>query len=211
LVLSWKRNQDESGDRNEEMIVADRIRMDYFPYEQVILACAKHGISGPVHFDARSTAGRKVAELEARQSVLFEANKMLTSMADFEMEQQPNSQCEWTAHHESCSTCFRLVASGWFLMWRRMRNVDKVPDGGGIEIPEIEMYSIAVKWLSFCTMGKVAVDRDRAIKVGETLIGGITQSDKSLLVGIATGLSLSTSTEHRAQASNLHSIINGLF
>ncbi|KAL7506177.1 hypothetical protein ACHAXN_003470 [Cyclotella atomus] len=210
LVLNWKKRQEDTyQDVNEGMQLSDRIRMNHFPYEQVILAAAKHAISGQVVLDGKiRSEGRKVAEMEARRAILLEAGKMLKSMADFSMEREARHQDEWTLHHESCSACFKAIVSSWFLLWRRMRGVQQqdIDDSS----PEIDqMYTSAMEWISFCTNGQI-VERSDELQVGGALMGGITHSDKTLLLGVTKGLALSKDGMHQVKSTELQSIIDRL-
>eukprot|EP00956_Cyclotella_meneghiniana_P027720 scaffold62827_cov64-Cyclotella_meneghiniana.AAC.3 len=208
LIMKWKKGEIELVGGNEGMQLSDRIRIHHFPYEQVILTAAKHAISGSVQFSNKHPGGGKVAEIEARQAILRDVEKILSSMTKFEFDQQFNSKIEWTAHHQPCSTCFRLVASGSFLMWRRLSDAQNA-QVHAINEAEEEMCSRAKKWLSFCTNGHV--DEDGKITIGENLIGGIDQSDKALLMGITKGLSLSKNPAHQAESSELNTTISDLF
>ena len=209
LVLSWKNEQKGFYDDNAGMQLSDRIRMSHFPYERVVLAIAKHAISGPVLYDTKSSLGRLTAEIEARKRVLRDACKMLSSMIDFRMDPQVHHQ-RWTMHHESCSTCFRLIVSGWFLMSRRMRDTTPLSFSGENPSVEEEMYNHAKKWLVFCTTGRVSGNQNEIPEVGEAFVGGITEADRALLLGIAKGLSLSKNTEQQSQASEMSKIIDEL-
>lgn len=209
LILKWKKGEIELVGGNEGMQLSDRIRINHFPYEQVILSAAKHAISGSVLLESnKHLGGRKLAEIEARQAILRDVEKILSSMADFKFDQQFNSRLEWTAHHQPCSTCFRLVVSGSFLMWRRLCDAGDA-EVHAINAAEEEMCSRAKKWLSFCTNGQV--DEDGTIDISKNIIGGIDQTDKALLMGIVKGLSLSKNPVHQAESSELKSIISDLF
>lgn len=212
LVISWTRDK-KKADKNEGLQLKDRIIMSHFPYEEVILAAAKHAISGQVQFDSREHPGRKAAlEIEARQVVLVEAGNMMKHMADFDVLQEVRHNAEWTLHHESCSTCFKMVVSGWFLMWRRMQDVDPATsDRNNDDVcAEDQMYKIAMEWISFCTNGRVVMDEEEGILIGEDIMGGITQSDKALLMGVAKGLSLSQDKLRQDQSTELQNILDAL-
>jgi len=71
---------------------------------------------------------------------------------------------KWTTHHESCSACHRTVLSGWFLLYRRLREANKrlleasdtaadvLKMTKGLEVhPEEEAYVWAKRWMDFCT------------------------------------------------------------
>ena len=212
LAPMWKTEKGGRVRINDGMQLADRVRMNYFPYEQIISAATKHAISGPIQIDTKHKLGKKVAEIKGRQIVLHHASKMLTSMMDFEMERQSNVTSDWTAHHESCSTCLRFIVSGSFLMWRRLQDVEQqlqMSEDG--VLAEEEMHKYAMKWLSFCSNGQAVEDEDEVLQVGDGLIGGITQSDKSLLMGIAVGLSQSTNTDHKEKSTDLRKIVDEFF
>ena len=203
LVVKWRKNEFQVDDISMKWIeYSDRIRINHFPYEQVITAAAKHAISGHVgKFDSKSS------ELDKRQDMLLNACKMLDSMGKFNMKHRSNNQYEWTAHHESCSNCFRLVVSGWFLMWRRMREMEQPMLVEANVCAEEMMYNYAKKWIWFCTQEE-AIDEESM--ASRQLIGGITQSDKPLLTGILTGLSLSKNSMQQEQSIELRNTIEDL-
>lgn len=209
LVSSWKKEQKGFHDDNAGMQLQDRIRMCHFPYEQVVSAVTKHAISGPVSYGTNSKLGIQTSEIEARGSILLDACKMLSSMTDFKMDQQVHTQY-WTTHHESCSTCFRLIVSAWFLMSRRAKNTNLVSNIGDDSSIEEEMYNQTKNWIAFCTTGKKLDNPNQMLEMGDTLVGGITQADKALLMGIAKALSHSNSTKQQLQASELSTIIGEL-
>eukprot|EP00804_Cyclotella_cryptica_P018796 CCRYP_020998-RB/>CCRYP_020998-RB protein AED:0.04 eAED:0.04 QI:90/1/1/1/0/0/3/877/363 len=212
LVLKWRK--DAAYDRDHAMKsinIADRIRLSHFPYEKVISAAAKHAISGRVDFDPENNSGKKsdkTFEPSARQAVLLEACKMLDPMTNFKVDRQNSSQCEWTLHHSSCSNCFRLLVSGWFLMWRRMREADQPMLPKGDVSAEEEMYNYVKKWISFCTRGE---DVEKQNGTSIALIGGITHSDRPLLMGIATVLSLSKNNAQHSHSAELFKAIGDIF
>jgi hypothetical protein len=216
LVLNWKKGQDGNNKIREinsiGMQLSDCIRMNHFPYEQVVLAAARHAISGQIlldHAKKSGKGGKKLAEMEARRDILLEAGKMLKSMADFRMERGAVTVRRWTMHHESCSTCFKAIVSGWFLLWRRMRDVQH----DGMDVSSVEtdtMYSSAMEWISFCTNGQIIVEGSEEVKVGKALMGGIGQSDKTLLLGVAKGLELSKDEIHRMKSIQLQGIVDEL-
>jgi hypothetical protein len=97
-------------------------------------------------------------------------------------------------------------------MWRRLQDVEQQLQTSEDDVlAEEEMHKYAMKWLSFCSNGQIVEDEDEVLQVGDGLIGGITQSDKSLLMGIAVGLSQSTNTDHKEKSTDLRKIVDEFF
>eukprot|EP00804_Cyclotella_cryptica_P029673 CCRYP_019047-RA/>CCRYP_019047-RA protein AED:0.42 eAED:0.72 QI:0/0/0/1/1/1/2/0/324 len=102
----------------------------------------------------------------------------------------------------------QLLVSGWFLMWRRMREADQPMLPKGDVSAEEEMYNYVKKWISFCTRGE---DVEKQNGTSIALIGGITHSDRPLLMGIATGLSLSKNNAQHLHSAELFKAIGDIF
>lgn len=230
LSLSFE-DEDEMYDRTDggmpSMKLVDRIRLDHFPYETIISGAVKHAISGDVILipsqikDSDLEMQKIMAELYERISMLSNAGKLLDTMTNFELESGTEDETTWTAHRTACSNCYRLVVSGWFLLWRRLREANKqmIEESEASEVlkatsaidihPEEEIYVWSNKWIDFCTLRREVEGEDSEDEL--TLLGGIAQKDKALMMGVSKMMSLSEKASVEARAAELNKQIELLF
>lgn len=230
LSLSFE-DEDEMYDRTDggmpSMKLVDRIRLDHFPYETIISGAVKHAISGDVILipsqikDSDLEMQKIMAELYERISMLSNAGKLLDTMTNFELESGTEDETTWTAHRTACSNCYRLVVSGWFLLWRRLREANKqmIEESEASEVlkatsaidihPEEEIYVWSNKWIDFCTLRREVEGEESEDEL--TLLGGIAQKDKALMMGVSKMMSLSEKASVEARAAELNKQIELLF
>lgn len=236
----------------------DHLRFHHFPYERIVADTVNRAIGGEYAFSLHElkTIGREgehghkrsLVELHGRISLLSKAGKLLDAMARFganeaaamtddddhdgEVTAERNDNNHgWSNHHTSCSNCYRSVLSGWFLLFRRLRETNKRilsdarADAGDIfkatakptTHPEFEALVWAEKWIDFCTAKdnrkEEGVDGEECTeRAGETLLlGGIVASDRPLLMGVVKILAMSDNGKHQAQSVELEKRLAELF
>mmetsp|Transcript_13094 Transcript_13094/g.21386 ORF Transcript_13094/g.21386 Transcript_13094/m.21386 type:complete len:350 (+) Transcript_13094:432-1481(+) len=107
-----------------------------------------------------------------------EDKKLITSNNTYN-----NNQHLWTIHHTSCSNCYRSVLSGWFLLYRRLREANRkiLADDSELDAsdvleattkldvhPEEEALVRAEEWIEFCCTGVDAAAGGREAEEGGT-------------------------------------------
>eukprot|EP00579_Thalassiosira_antarctica_P001034 CAMPEP_0201875898 /NCGR_PEP_ID=MMETSP0902-20130614/7744_1 /ASSEMBLY_ACC=CAM_ASM_000551 /TAXON_ID=420261 /ORGANISM="Thalassiosira antarctica, Strain CCMP982" /LENGTH=453 /DNA_ID=CAMNT_0048403041 /DNA_START=41 /DNA_END=1402 /DNA_ORIENTATION=- len=223
-VREWERGKWEQGKEVKKNVsLSDHIRFHYFPYEEIITGFVNDAIAGKgilSSYEMKKTGGNKnkiaMAEIHGRIRVLSKAGKLLDAMTSLSPASDA-THSGWTTHHTSCSKCYRSMLSGWFLLHRRLREANKklLADADAADIleatarldihPEQEAHVWAEKWIEFCTSGHGA---GGARKV---LLGGISPSDKPLLMGVVKILSMSENAKRQTQSVELDRQLVALF
>lgn len=183
------------------------ILLEHYPYENIISSCVRFAISASdkVSTEKTDSSGSKfdkneakfaMIDLQKRMEALSTAGKLLEAMSALETqrtEDDNNSGKEAAdmldSYNKSCTNCFRLVVSGWFLLFRQQKTLhdkiiaelnasDILSTTSKLKIlPDGESYAWANAWISFNS------------RSGR---GGIQPSDKPIFLAIAKMLS-----EHR--------------
>jgi len=220
-VREWERGKWEQGKEVKKNVsLSDHIRFHYFPYEEIITGIVNDAIAGKgilSSYEMKKTGGNKnkvsMAEIHGRIRVLSQAGKLLEAMTSLSPASDA-THSGWTVHHTSCSKCYRSMLSGWFLLYRRLREANKklLADADAADIlqatarldihPEQEAHVLAEKWIEFCTSGHGA---------RKVVLGGILPSDKALLMGVVKILSMSENDKRQKQSVELDRQLVGLF
>lgn len=210
------------------MGMEDYIRYNMFPYERIIFDTIKHSISGKIM--GRDTNKLALAEVQERILQLSHASKLLGAMTSVEKKEEEEEEemkqqspkgddetayekegaktnIEATHYHIACSNCYRSLVSGWFLLYRRLKEVTTMMNGdtkSSVESkeeiqPEHEMHSRVCKWIAFCNKVR---DVDQVL---------LSEKDMPLLMGVAKVLSRSEQVGRQIQAAELQKQIEKLF
>jgi hypothetical protein len=175
------------------------IVLEHYPYENIISSCVRFAISASDKVSNQRTdnSGTKFDKNEAmiamiglqkRMEALSTAGKLLEAMCALETQKEDDNNGGkaatdmFNSYYKSCTNCFRLIVSGWFLLFRQQKTMlDKIiAELNASEIlsttsklkilPDGESYRWANAWISFnCRSGR----------------GGIQPSDKSIFLAIA--------------------------
>ena len=229
----FERVKEWEGDEilQHSVTLEDHIRFHLFPYERIINGAVQHAISGRVVLSTiklKELGGDKnklaMAELHERILMLSRAGKLLDAMTSTNQTQKENKEGEgegetqsnnatgWTKHHTSCSNCHRSVISGWFILYRRLKEANRTMllDRGAsaadvldattkLDIhPEVEVYDWTRKWTDF-----VGGNKGRKL--------GVLDSDKPLLMGVVKVLSMSENSNSQEHSKELNGKIGHLF
>ena len=171
----------------------ESILMQHFPYENIISRFVRYSISASSAEDNVSTdkidkqqLKSEMEDLQKRMETLATAGKLLESLSTLETEHTLSDP-----YYKCCTNCFRMVVSGWFLLFRQHKALnDKIISELNAEDilmitsqlkthPDVESYEWAKKWISFNS-------RIEKENLGSC---GILSSDKPLFVGISKVLS----------------------
>ena len=185
--------------------------LEHFPYELIISNCIRYAISAPKKenaTDSGSTCDKNevrnaMLSLQARMESLSSAGKLLEAMSALDMNDENNCTHDAatmvTSYRKSCNNCFRLIVSGWFLLFReqqamKMMNAsDILTTTTKLDIlPDAEAYAWANTWISFNA------------KSGG---GGILKSDRAIFLAIANMLQ----TNRKEMANEFNDMLEKLF
>ena len=199
--VELERNVKSYVEKNLPFIILDRdnhhtktsILLEHYPYESIISSCVRFAITAPERETADSTdkkldkneAKIAIVDLQKRMEALLTAGKLLEAISALETQQteEEDEQAADLLHsyYKSCTNCYRLIVSGWFLLSRQkkvlhekimteMNASDILSATSNLKIlPDEEAYAWANTWISFNA------------KSGE---GGIMPSDKPIFLAI---------------------------
>lgn len=229
-VREWERG---GAIYRQAVTLADHLRFRHFPYDRIVSAMVHNAIVGKVvlspHTMARMDGNENkiaMAEIHERILALSKAGTLLDAMVSCHLNEQGAkvNQEGWTVHHTSCSTFHRSVLSGWFLLYRQLREANKkiladAADPGGIleatpkleTHPEHEVRVWAEKWIELCTSGGSDAEDAAHSGEGKALLGGILPTDKPLLMGVVKILSMSKDAKSQMQSVELDQQLAGIF
>lgn len=198
----------------ESYLTKEGILIQFFPYESIISSLVRFSVSfsstnnSTLKFD-RIESNIAMNDLQKRMETLKTAGLLLEAMSTLETHQTDDDSNGSEAadiqypYYKSCMSCYRLVVSGWFLLFRRQKALhdkiiaelnatDALQATSKVKThPDSEAFEWAKKWISFNS------------KLGS---GGIMTSDKELLIGILKVLS-----PHRQEAATeLKGMLNNI-
>ena len=255
LTMNWKEDRNDRDSEGEvsmamqSIMTSDRVRMELFPYETIISSAVRAAISGNKEVSPEKSNDtdnknieNEMVELQERMKVLSKAGTLIDSMtmvkvepinatnegSDHDVSIDDDGNDGWNIYYSSRSNCYRRVVSGWFLLWRQMRETNRkrvaksaasdiIKTTAKMEIhPDEETYLWAKKWINFCKHdhGNAVIDintekeNERGTKArekmyGHVLLGGISPSDKPLFLGIVNMLSISENVKRQKQSAEL--------
>lgn len=160
-------------DREDNNHTKSSVLMEHYPYESIISSCVRFAISTPDKGSEDTTSDKfdkneaKIAifDLLKRMEALTTAGKLLEALTST-LETEQTDDGDETAdtlnlYHKSCTNCYRLVVSGWFLLFRQQRILhdkiiaelnasDILSTTSRLKIlPDGEAYAWANTWISF--------------------------------------------------------------
>eukprot|EP00985_Skeletonema_marinoi_P018902 scaffold10698_cov213-Skeletonema_marinoi.AAC.9 len=204
--VELERNVKSYVEKNLAFITLDRdnyhskksILLEHYPYENIISSCVRFAISAPADKDNTESSGSKfdkneakiaMFDLQKRMEALATAGKLLEAMSALETQQteDDNNTSEeasdmLNSYYKSCTNGYRLVVSGWFLLFRQQKTLhDKIISELNASdilsttsklkiLPDGEAYDWANTWITFNS------------RSGR---GGILPSDKPIFLAIA--------------------------
>lgn len=198
--VELERNVKSYVEKNLPFIILDRdndhtknsILLEHYPYETIISSCVRFAITTPERDNAdtpdkkfdKNEAKIAIVDLQKRMEALLSAGKLLEAMSALKTQQTEEDE-EATdmlhSYYKSCTNCYRLIVSGWFLLSRQkkilhekiiaeMNASDILGATSNLKIlPDEEAFAWANAWISFNT------------KSGN---GGIMPSDKPIFLAI---------------------------
>ena len=198
--VELERNVKSYVEKNLPFIILDRdndhtktsILLEHYPYESIISSCVRFAITAPERDNADSTdkkfdkneAKIAIVNLQKRMEALLTAGKLLEAMSALETQQTKEDEEAADmlhSYYKSCTNCYRLIVSGWFLLSRQKKGLheniiaemnasDVLSATSELKIlPDEEAINWANKWISFNA------------KSGK---GGILPSDKPIFLAI---------------------------
>ena len=235
--------------------LSDHLRFHHFPYERVANQILHYSLSGVDVLSPRTkrelmmddgNSNYKnnklaIAEIHERMRVLSKAGNMLELMTSFDSNSGTTEQNleggeegtisevggGWSVHHTACSNVYKSVVSGWFLLYRRLKEANRkmLEESNAADIinasaklhvyPEQEAYIWAMKWIDFCTSTPPTVNISESKEGKEAkavvLVGGITSREEPLLRGVAKILSMTENAKRQDQSRKLDRRLDQLF
>ena len=175
--VELERNVKSYVEKNLPFITLDRdnyhtknsILLEHYPYESIISSCVRFAIE----MDNADNSGRKfdkneakiaIFDLQKRMEALTSAGKLLEAMSALETqhtEQDEEAVDMLHSYYKSCTNCYRLIVSGWFLLFRQQKNLhekiiselnasDILSTTSKLKIlPDGEAYAWANAWIFF--------------------------------------------------------------
>ena len=150
------------------------ILLEHYPYENIISSCVRFAISASDSADSpgskfdKGQAKIAMFDLQKRMEALATAGKLLEAMSALETHQTEDDNKSGkeaadvlNSYNKSCTNGYRLVVSGWFLLFRQQKTLhDKIiAELNASDIlsttskltilPDGEAYAWANAWISF--------------------------------------------------------------
>lgn len=202
----------DSHDSESDLAFHDQLRLKLFPYELIIRKIIADAIKPRA---AQKKTSVDVSSDEKADGGILSmscANELLESMSTFKVNRSGDLQ--WTVHHSACSNCYRLVISGWLVLWRRENDsVSKYPTSTMINHatlhPGDETFTLVRKWMHFCRFN--FNDKKNYEGLSEGVDDAITSSDIPLIRGVIKMLALSENEEHKKQSALLNIDLKNMF
>ncbi len=179
--VELERNVKSYVEKNLPFITLDRdnnhtnssVLLEHYPYENIISSCVRFAISAPDKGSVDATSDKfdkneakmAISDLQKRMEALATAGKLLEALTlTLETEQTDDGDEAadmLNSYYKSCTNCYRLVVSGWFLLFRQQKilNDKIIAELNASDIlsttsklktlPDGEAYAWANTWMSF--------------------------------------------------------------
>lgn len=149
------------------------VLLEHYPYETIISSCVRFAITAcdkgsedaPSNKFDTNEAKITIFDLQKRMEALATAGKLLEALTSTLETEQADDGDEavdaLNSYYKSCTNCYRLVVSGWFLIFRQQKSLhekiiaelnasDILSTTSKLKIlPDGEAYAWANTWISF--------------------------------------------------------------
>lgn len=160
-------------DREDDNHTKSSVLLGHYPYESIISSCVRFAITAPDKGSVDAPSGEfdkneakfAIFDLQKRMEALATAGKLLealTSTLETEQAEDGDEAADTlNSYYKSCTNCYRLVVSGWFLLFRQQKTLhdkiiaelnasDILSTTSKLKIlPDGEAYAWANTWISF--------------------------------------------------------------